>query len=378
MQPETHLCLVSNQPVPNLTPVLDRRFAPRRVVLLVSPAMRQHAEWLRQALEGRARCELLDIDDAWNIPHIRERVAGFLDRRPELAASIALNATGGTKPMSMAAYEVFRQRDLPVFYVHPPSDSLLWLHPQQPQAELEDRMRIELYLQANGMQVAEAPGRSIRHAETLEAARRIAASAPRFKKVIPMLNHLAMRIDDKRVTPRLKHIDERLAELLDLFQQAGVLRLENRRIHFRSEADRFFASGGWLEQLVFDELRRLRQQDPHIHDIAYGVKVVRERGGERIHNELDVVFLRDNRLHIIECKTARIQGKAGGGAGNGIVYKLDSLRDLIGGLHGRAMLISFDRVSPGARKRAGELHIPLCTASNLRRLPEHLMKLVET
>ncbi len=43
---------------------------------------------------------------------------------------IALNATGGTKPMSIAAYEAFRAYELPIFYIHPEHDRLIWLHPR--------------------------------------------------------------------------------------------------------------------------------------------------------------------------------------------------------------------------------------------------------
>ncbi|WP_295437483.1 hypothetical protein [uncultured Thiodictyon sp.] len=44
MTDPTHLCLVSAQPTPNLTPLLDPGLAPRRVILLVSPDMSRRAE----------------------------------------------------------------------------------------------------------------------------------------------------------------------------------------------------------------------------------------------------------------------------------------------------------------------------------------------
>ena len=36
---KTHLVLISAQPVPNFTPVLDERFRPEQVIMLVSPDM---------------------------------------------------------------------------------------------------------------------------------------------------------------------------------------------------------------------------------------------------------------------------------------------------------------------------------------------------
>jgi hypothetical protein len=39
-----HLCLVSKQPMPNLTPALDPEFKPEGVVLAISPQMRSEAD----------------------------------------------------------------------------------------------------------------------------------------------------------------------------------------------------------------------------------------------------------------------------------------------------------------------------------------------
>jgi len=38
---DVHVCLVSEQATPNFIPVLDARFRPREVILVVSPQMRE-------------------------------------------------------------------------------------------------------------------------------------------------------------------------------------------------------------------------------------------------------------------------------------------------------------------------------------------------
>ncbi len=50
---DTHLILVSAQAVPNITPVMDERFKPKNVLLLVSPDMTNRAEWLEQIYTKR-------------------------------------------------------------------------------------------------------------------------------------------------------------------------------------------------------------------------------------------------------------------------------------------------------------------------------------
>jgi hypothetical protein len=49
----THLILVSAQPIPNLTPILDDSLRPRKVVMLVSPDMQERSK----ALENIYRWE---------------------------------------------------------------------------------------------------------------------------------------------------------------------------------------------------------------------------------------------------------------------------------------------------------------------------------
>ena len=54
MKPIIHLCLVSAQATPNLTPALDPAIRPRRVILLVSPDMRRRADWLERPFRSGA------------------------------------------------------------------------------------------------------------------------------------------------------------------------------------------------------------------------------------------------------------------------------------------------------------------------------------
>ena len=101
MTEPTHLCLVSAQPTPNLTPALDPALAPRRVILLVSRDMAQRADWLEAVLKPRGiAVERWPIQDAWDLEHIQVRVLELLEQESALIVprAIALNATGGTKP----------------------------------------------------------------------------------------------------------------------------------------------------------------------------------------------------------------------------------------------------------------------------------------
>ena len=69
----THLCLVSDQPVPNLLPVLQPETRPDKVVLAVSERMREKAEWLAGEIKKRQiAVEHLPLVDAYQLTKLQE------------------------------------------------------------------------------------------------------------------------------------------------------------------------------------------------------------------------------------------------------------------------------------------------------------------
>jgi len=355
----THLCLVSDQPTPNITPILDKRFKPDTVLLLISPEKQQQAEWLKQVMQcSGVRVSFWPIDDAMDIEHIRDQIFEILDKHGD---SIALNATGGTKPMSIAAYEVFRGLNLPIFYVHPERDRVIWMYPtDHPAFDIEDRIRLPQFLQTHGVQ-----SESINRTAIPKALRELTCVLIRdidcFSKALGTLNYLAFQAsislsanlpDDKRGWKRLR-------SLLDLFEKVNLLEVTQNTVQFRDEAARFFVNGGWLEHHVFAVIQKIRSSNTHIHDLAQGLEVIRGV----VRNELDVAFLCDNKLHLIECKTKQFkQGSSD------VVYKLDALTDALGGLHASSMLISFQPLKKADINRAKQAHIHVCAGRDIQQL----------
>lgn len=84
-----------------------------------------------------------------------------------------------------------------------------------------------------------------------------------------------------------------------------------------------------------------------------------------MRNEIDVACLAENRLHLVECKTPVWKGA--GTPGADALYRLDALADLLGGLQGRAMLVSYLKLPAHVSRRAEDLRIRVCAGD---RLPE--------
>ncbi|MDQ6962516.1 MAG: DUF1887 family CARF protein [Mariprofundaceae bacterium] len=361
-----HLCLVSAQPVPNVTPALDPQFKPEEVILLVSPDMKARADALQQVFQPagvKVRQHL--IDDAWDIEHVQQRVFDLLE---EDLSSIALNATCGTKPMSIAAYEVFRGFELPIFYVHPETNRLIWMYPKEkPSQNLSHRIRLPQFLLAQGVKMDDVLHRQSVSKAWREVTARLIEGMKNFAPPLGTLNYLAAHTDQNLCVDisKDKRSWQALQQLIEVFAQAGVLQQDKHLLHFPDEKSRFFVNGGWLEQHVFSVLQTVRKQCPSIHDVGQGLQV--KRG--TVKNEIDVAFLCNNNLHVIECKTKQFKE-----SGAEAVYKLDSLAPDLGGIRAKTMLVSFQALGSEHQERATKAKVKLCVGTQLQQLEQHLLK----
>ncbi len=80
----------------------------------------------------------------------------------------------------------------------------------------------------------------------------------------------------------------------------------------------------------------------------------------------------NNKLHIIECKTKGMRDD-----GDDTLYKLESLRDLLGGLQSRAMLVSFRPLRHHDIVRAQDLGLAIIGPEQLCDLRQHLTAWLE-
>jgi len=377
LQISTHLFLVHDELIPNITPALDPRFRPSEVCLLVAPQMLDEAGRLRRLLrDSGIRVSEWALSDPWDIDHVRERVRAFVVGRED--RDIALNATGGTRPMGLAAYEVFREIDRPVYYIHPESDQVVWLHPHAREPfDLADRIRLPAFLSAHDLRLVSVVKQGI--AERLRnLTATLVSKADVLAGSLSILNWYASMTSNsgKFVSPPVTtaHLrDAKVAEMIQLFSSHGLLEVDARqRLVFKDEAARFYVNGGWLEEHVFAVIRQLRQELPTIQDVGRSLIVEWDDQGSPVKNEIDVAFLANNRLYLIECKTKRFDGGGSPEAdAASTLYKLDTLRSHFGGDEARAMLVSYRTLGESIRMRADEIGIQLCFGQSLSQLSNH-------
>ena len=126
-----------------------------------------------------------------------------------------------------------------------------------------------------------------------------------------------------------------------------------------------YLTGGWFEEYVYALIKEVLQPD----DIAMGVHI--SNGIIKHNNELDVCFIKANKLFVIECKTGVTSEKLF----NEIVYKVCALKEvLLGTSH--SYIFSLKKDTKGNwKKTAKYMGITFCDWLTLTR-PDNLKRIL--
>jgi hypothetical protein len=387
---DTHLCLVSAQATPNLLPLLDDAWRPKKVVLACSAQMKHAAQALRAVIQTKASgmvVETLELPNAYDYAALSDSFLSYLAEHE--SEHIALNVTGGTKLMAVAAQEAFRSAGKPVFYVNVESDEVLVIGEKstgQAAQPLRAKLKVHEMLRAHGYSVTTQEHPQITR-ELRDLTARLVDRVSSAGRALGALNALARAARDNNLRVELNRDQSSMAlgDVVALFADAGLLRQQGDTLIFKDEESRFFANGGWLEAHVYEALQSLRAQHDGLTDVAMGVRVAfggqdpRSAGKAKDKNEIDVAFLYRNTLHLIECKTANLAqgGKGDDNKATEALYKMESLLKL-GGLRTRGMVVDYRgqlASSEADRQRAKESHIEIVSGVQLKDLKGTIARL---
>lgn len=381
---DIHVCLISAQAAPNLLPILDSEFKPKKAIFLVSKTMKQRAEYLAKTFEKlNVKVKLKNISDEFNFGLMEEEIFKLVEEYEN--ESIALNVTGGTKLMSIAAENAFSVLGKPIFYIDTDSNHILFISKNEeqkwlPNLEMKAKNKIDIYLSAYGSTVLSTQN-PIEREKYLPAIEPFIKNYDNYTQVIPLLNlHATLSQSNgykSEYTKDNKKIGK-LDELLLGLDYQGLLNYDGQTIDFKNREIKTFLNGGWLEDYTYFQLKEIA----NIEDIACGADVANpkfklgkneyssENKGNK--NEFDIVFMAKNKLHIIECKT-QLMDKNGGIKADDILYKLETLKDY-GGLMTKKCLVSYFEVPEQVKNRANFLNIEIIQGKDLQRLKSKIQE----
>lgn len=372
----TQVLLVSAQAAPNLLAALDPVLKPAEAVLMVSGKMRARADALEAVLrEAGVKTERVNLMDEHDFSGLEKALLEVAATRQ--GQSIALNVTGGTKLMALAAQSVAQAADWSVFYVDIDTDEVIWLGKEPRRQRLSEQLRLRHYLRGYGFRLdgdAQRVTSLVRHAGLVQT---LVTQVGSLEAPLGQINWLGQESEDKKtlqVRLTAQQADSRgLDTLLRHFAEAGILAMESDRLTFATEADRAFAKGGWLEHYVFERVNAISGA-VSIRDKAANLVVI---DGEGVKNELDVAFMARNRLFVIECKTARMD-KPEAPKANDTLFKLSEICRRVGGLGTSGMLASYRPLRDEEKRLARALGVELVCGAELARFDERLQRWVSS
>ncbi|MDY0073570.1 MAG: CRISPR-associated protein Csx16 [Thauera sp.] len=411
-----HVCLVSDQQMANLLPILKRR--PARVELVCTPEMQQDGRGVDRL--ARSLCHYgYSVEQV--TPHAapRECAADFHAARlfarqlreklfqAHPGEPLTLNATGGTKALSSAFLMEFQ--GLEILYTDTQGGGFI-RHMDGSAAGPEPLgslvTSIDDYLHCQGYRITRSISDNKRWRENADARRgvseQLAAGSGTniMNNFIGELNRRAQQVEDKLLrthfqgNPRSLSTEKRnelleqhlpftpspalatpaiLAPLIASLFDTDLLRCNEDGAVFFAGVDALrYLSGGWLEEWAWHVARACGADD-----CRCGVFVQMNKDGtasDKDDNELDLMVLHNNRLLIAECKTINWWGASGK---QDILNKLDALGNHARGLFGRTLLVSARPLDDDARRRADNYGVKVLEAVRMNGLKREILDWME-
>jgi len=321
--PKTIICLVSKQAMANIIPVLE--LSPDKVILLRTYNESSTAENIYKLLSSRS----IDVHihenfiDPYDYLKIKEECENIINSNSDL--ELILNATGGTKIMSIAAIEIFRKYEKTIIYNEMENSEIRFLYPDLPSKKFQKSISVRDYLLAHGYVIL----------EDLKNSGRAEAKSEFFKylskeRLLTFISFYSELKSKGLLTPSYYKNKNKL----NPYKNYGFV-FEYKKDKFTIsdvQSKNFFEStlqnfnlGDWLEDLLF---LILKESKPY--DISYGVKIKNTK--TNVENEIDVILTKQYRLFLYSCKDNKNLTKDA-------LYELDVLKLLVGGTFGYATLV---------------------------------------
>jgi len=270
-----------------------------------------------------------------SIDKIQSDVAAWLDSEGRQYRFI-INLTGGTKLMSIAAFDLFSGYDSIMGYIPIRRNEFLIPFPKkQPKAPviLHERLTVREYLNAYGFTIENEQELEKNKQAASDRATVSAFMFDHYEAVKPLLKYLGGCLRPLKDRQLKKGYDFRGAFSPQNKEQAALCDMlgfkynnseMTRKIH---KTEWNFLRGGWLEEHLFLCLLKAM---PRGSNIQLSI-VCNDPQGNR--NEFDIMFTWENSLYIVECKSLNAPAESdseGKGAINEFLYKLGALRQKFG------------------------------------------------
>ena len=365
-KPHIHVCLVSEQPIPNLTTILQ--FKPDEIILLKTKEMEEKASFLENVIKKnfRVRSELIEAYNIDNVITVSDSIIGqCADCR------VTLNITGGTKIGTLGTFQAFYSAKKDIYYVDTKDNKILkLLSPSKESIDINVKISIEDYLKVYGFEIESYVKDDNYIFVRKDLTDHLAIIASQNEWIISKINEQLHNIKENPLPKDLNVHDKKLVVYLD--KLPGIAKIDDKKIRVSDPEALRYLKGGWFEEYVYMKAKSVNPDEIKLNVVGRWIT----KGKHKPKNEFDVILSKGNRLFYISCKTAnpdRRNKDTDEGVGRQYLYELDSLSDRALGLFGKRMLASARKIDDQyVKERARILNIELIDGKNISTLKENL------
>lgn len=379
IHPVHHVCFLQEEPINSITPLIDTSIPSHKVTFVVEQQT-EEKDAIKHLLNSRGiETHFLRIlSRAFEFQHDYEQLKDHLSMLKSQPGSVIINVASANKLIGHLIHRLAVELELPLMTVETRKDRAIFIQPQfSGDIQIADKMKLPHFLSLHDGLVTEQLSLHFENRDSVKTCLKSWLRDAHFlSNALSYLNKVTAESKKtaNRVTPIScgKNITNEASRVWDDLKRLGMVKeLQNNRYQFVDSNAQMIANGGWLEFITFELVKELRKELTYIQDIGYGVVVTRARGN--IKNELDVVFVANNKLYIIECKTKKYHS----GEGNSIIYQLEVLSDLLGGYSAQGALVSLKPVNDMSANRANELGIEIFGPKHLPQLKTQLKRWIQ-
>jgi len=299
-----HVCLISEQTIPNILGIFY--FKPEEVLFITTEQMlkREKTEAIVNTLKRLGLnipfFEIVVREDS--IYDCHRKIAQWMEKHEE--DNFTVNLTCGTKIMSIATYEIFKDYGSKMIYIPIPKNEFFEVYPLKKLSEpqpLPLRLGVIEYLTAYSLRVTNE-AKLNRYKEESEKRKALTNwIVTNYNSIEGLLSEFYKVLQKSRnVSSFDLTIEFPISnELQRDFLKAVGFNISGRTISKRlSRSEIRYLTGGWLEEYVFNSLNSIKGRG--IDDVVMNVEIENIQGNK---NEFDVMFTKDNALYFVECKS---------------------------------------------------------------------------
>lgn len=348
-----YICLVSDQPVPNMIPVFMNHFRPNKVFLIKTKDRSLQSERLKEIFSKykiEVAEELTDPMDYKTTGNIVEKI-----KSSNNDDELILNITGGTKMMSIGAFEAFVrscERNHKVIYIDTFHRVVKEIFPESRDIDFDNSITIEDYLISYGYKIKSSSDPNLFDYRLQNDLNNCIVELVEFSGYLGRLINESVKSSLYVRVPADIMRSQSFTKVLRLFERYSFIDVRDNNINFLKTENFGFITGGWLEFFVYNKIRSILSDGSN-------VKLNAVLSSDEVENEIDVIFTYMNQLYLVECKSGKWDRN---------IYKMDSLIRNTGGSFGKGMLVVLDNITPNMKSRIRNSNIVFVDKNNIKNI----------